>query len=96
MLGKVTMKCLELIDVDLELCPYQILTSMSMSKKAWGLTKQKIVIQVNPHRLFNYTTMWAWTMAMHATSYDILIGGMVLYPLGITLDFWEEIMHITN
>jgi hypothetical protein len=32
-------------------------------------------------------------MAMHATSYDILIGGMVLYPLGITLDFWEEIAH---
>jgi hypothetical protein len=46
-----------LIDVDVEPCPYQILTSMSMSKKACRLTKQKIVIQVNPHRLFNYTTM---------------------------------------
>jgi hypothetical protein len=32
-------------------------------------------------------------MAMHVTSYDILIGGMVLYPLDITLDFWEEIAH---
>jgi hypothetical protein len=53
------MEGLGLIDVDLEPYPYQILTSMSMSKKAWGLTKQKIVIQVNPHQLFNYTTMQA-------------------------------------
>ncbi len=75
-----------LIDVDFEPCPYQILTSMSMSKKAWSLTKQKIVIQINPHWLFNYTIMRAWIMAMHATSYDILIGGMVSYSLGITLD----------
>jgi hypothetical protein len=32
-------------------------------------------------------------MAMHTTFYDILIGGVVLYPLGITLEFWEEITH---
>jgi hypothetical protein len=29
----------------------------------------------------------------HATSYDILVGGVVLYPLGIIIDFWEEIPH---
>jgi hypothetical protein len=27
---------------------------------------------------------------MHATSYDVLVGGVVLYPLGLTIDFWEE------
>jgi len=32
-------------------------------------------------------------MAVHVTSYDTLIGGMILYPLDITLDFWEEITH---
>jgi hypothetical protein len=32
-------------------------------------------------------------MAMHATSYDILIGGVVLYPLGITLKFWGKNAH---
>jgi hypothetical protein len=27
---------------------------------------------------------------MHVTSYDVLVGGPILYALGVTLDFWEE------
>jgi len=30
-------------------------------------------------------------MVMHPTSYDVLVGGVVLYPLGFTIDFLEEI-----
>jgi hypothetical protein len=26
-------------------------------------------------------------------SYDVLVGGVVLYPLGVTIDFWEEIAY---
>ncbi len=26
-------------------------------------------------------------------SCDVLVGGMVLYPLGVTIDFWEEIAY---
>ncbi len=29
-------------------------------------------------------------MVTHVTSYDVLVEGLVLYPLGITIDFWEE------
>jgi len=29
----------------------------------------------------------------HATSYDVLVGNVVLYPLGVTIDFWEEIAY---
>jgi hypothetical protein len=29
-------------------------------------------------------------MVTNATSYDVLVGGVVLYRLGITIDFWEE------
>jgi hypothetical protein len=29
-------------------------------------------------------------MVLHATSYDVLVGGVVLYPLRVTIDFWEE------
>jgi hypothetical protein len=29
-------------------------------------------------------------MVMHATSYDVLVGGVMLYSLGVTIDFWEE------
>ncbi len=29
-------------------------------------------------------------MVTHAMSYDVLVRGVVLYPLGVTIDFWEE------
>jgi hypothetical protein len=34
--------------------------------------------------------MWAQAMVMHVTSYDVLVGGVVLYPLGVTIHFWKE------
>jgi hypothetical protein len=34
--------------------------------------------------------MQAWTLVTHAMSYDVLIRGVVLYPLKVTIDFWEE------
>lgn len=33
-------------------------------------------------------------MVTNLTSYDILVGGTILYPLGVTLDFWEETTYI--
>jgi hypothetical protein len=35
-------------------------------------------------------------MVTHVTSYDVLVGGVVLYPLGITFDFWEETTHLST
>jgi len=29
-------------------------------------------------------------VVIQTTSYDVLVGRTILYPLGITLDFWEE------
>jgi hypothetical protein len=57
MLGKVTMEGLDLIDMDVEPCPYKILTSMGKSKKAWRLIKLEIVIQVNPNKPIDYSIM---------------------------------------
>jgi hypothetical protein len=31
-------------------------------------------------------------MMTNATSYDVLIGDIVLYPMGFVLDFWKEII----
>jgi len=44
MSDKTTMDGFGLIDVNLEPCTYQILTSMSESKKGQGLIKHEIVI----------------------------------------------------
>jgi hypothetical protein len=57
MLGKVVVEGLRLIDVDLEPCSYQILTSMGGSKKAQGITKHEVVIQANPVKLADYTAI---------------------------------------
>jgi hypothetical protein len=48
MLGKAIVDGLGLTDLNLYPCPYHILTSMGGSKKARGLTKQQIVIQLIP------------------------------------------------
>lgn len=35
--------------------------------------------------------MWAQVVGLtHATSNDVLVGGVVLYPLGIIINFSEE------
>jgi len=34
--------------------------------------------------------VWARAVVTHATFNDVLVGGVVLYPLGVTIDFWEE------
>jgi hypothetical protein len=48
------------------------------------------VILVNPDKLVDYIIMQAKTMVKHDTSYDVLVRSLVFYPLGVTIDFWEE------
>jgi hypothetical protein len=57
MLGKVVIDGLGLTNVDLDPCPYHILTSMGGLGKARRLTKQEIVIQVNPNKPADYIIM---------------------------------------
>jgi hypothetical protein len=45
------------------------------------------VVHVNPNKPTNYTTMRAQIVVMHVTSYDVLVGGVVLYPLRVTIYF---------
>jgi len=59
MLGKVVVDSFGLTDVNLDPCPYHILTSMDGLEIARGLTKQEIVIQINPNKLANYITVQA-------------------------------------
>jgi len=57
MLGKVVIEGFGLTYVDFDPCPYQILTYMGGSEKVRRLTKQEIVIQVNPNNLADYIIM---------------------------------------
>jgi hypothetical protein len=62
MLGKIVVEGLALTDVDLEPCPYHILTLMGGSKRAQGITKHEVVIQVNTIRFIDYTMVHAKAM----------------------------------
>jgi hypothetical protein len=66
-----------------------------MGKLEWarGLTKHVVVIQINPNKFLDYTIVWTHAMVTRATLYDVLVGGIILYLLGVTLDFWEETTH---
>ncbi len=90
MLGKIAIDGFGLINVDFNQCPYQILTSMGGLEKAWRLIEQKIVFQINPNKLTYCTIVRAQIVVMHVMSYGVLVRGVVLYPLGVTIDFWEE------
>jgi hypothetical protein len=57
MLGNVVVDGLGLTNDDFDPCPYHILTSMGGSKKSQRLTKQEIVIQINPNKPINYTVV---------------------------------------
>jgi hypothetical protein len=48
------------------------------------------VILVNPNKLVDYTIVGAIKVVTHVTSYDVLVGSLVFYPVGVTIDFWEE------
>jgi hypothetical protein len=63
---------------------------MDKLERIHGITKHEVVIQVNPIRLADYTMVCVKIVVMKATSYDVLVRGAILYPLGVSLNFWEE------
>jgi hypothetical protein len=78
MLGASAVVRLELTKDTLEECPWTISKSMGGTERATGITKAELSLKVK-------------AIVTEAKSYDILVGTTVLYPMGFTLDFWEEI-----
>jgi hypothetical protein len=66
---------------------------MGGSERAHKISKHEVVIQNNLVKPVDYTTIYVKVVVTQATSYDVLVKGVVLYPLGVTLDFWEEISY---
>jgi hypothetical protein len=49
-------------------------------KRAHEISKHEVVIQINPVILANYTTIYVKAVVTQATSYNVLVRGVVLYP----------------
>jgi hypothetical protein len=91
MLGASAVAGLELMKDTLEECPWTISTSMRGTERATGITKAELSLKLNQEDVEDAGFMKVKAIVTKAKSYDVLVGTTVLYPMGFTLDFWEEI-----
>jgi hypothetical protein len=92
MLGTSAVAGLELTKDTLEECPWTISTSMGGTERATGITKAELSLKLNQEDVEDVGFMRVKAIVTEAKSYDVLVGTTVLYPIGFTLDFWEEIV----
>jgi hypothetical protein len=90
MLGASAIEGLGLTKDTLEKCPWTISTSMGRTEHATAITKGELALKLNQDDVEDASFMKVKAIVMEAKSYDVLVGSMVLYPMGFTLDFWEE------
>jgi hypothetical protein len=57
---------------------------------ATAITKGKLALKLNQDDIEDASFMKVKAIVTEAKSYDVLVGSTVLYPMGFTLDFWEE------
>jgi hypothetical protein len=91
MFGASAVAGLELTKDTLEECAWTISTSMGGTERATGITKAELSLKLNQEDVEDRGFMKVKAIVMEAKSYDVLVGTTVLYPMGFTLDFWEEI-----
>jgi hypothetical protein len=91
MLGASAVVGLELTKDTLDECPWTISTSMGGMERATGITKVELSLKLNQEDVEDACFMKVKAIVTEAKSYDVLVGTTVLYPMGFTLDFWEEI-----
>jgi hypothetical protein len=91
MLGASAIVGLELTKDTLEECPWTISTSIEGTERATGITKAELSLKLNQEVVEDVGFMKVKAIVTEAKSYDFLVGTMVLYSMGFTLDFWEEI-----
>ena len=90
MLGKAVVRGLRLIPEQVERCPFMIRTSLGEPEARPYITRNDLTVQVQPKHTSDSSTMEVRAVLAGADSYDVLIGGAVLYPMGFDLDYWRE------
>jgi hypothetical protein len=63
-------------------------------KYNFGVNQAKGCDLGQSYQPIGYITMQTQMVGLtHATSYDVLVGGAILYPWGMIFYFWEEITY---
>jgi hypothetical protein len=64
--------------------------SIGGTEHATAITKGELALKLNQDDVEDASFMKVKAIVTEAKSYDVLVGLTVLYPMGLTLDFWEE------
>jgi hypothetical protein len=59
---------------------------MGASKKAHWLTKTNTLVKLNTNHPTNQSTIQVQVVVTNALSYDVLVWGVILYPMGFVLN----------
>lgn len=82
------MSGLRLILDQVERCPFLIRTSLGEPEVRPYITRDDIMVQVQPMHTSERSTMEVQAVLAGVDSYDVLVGGAVLYLMGFDLDYW--------
>jgi len=88
MLGKATCIGLGIRRSELELCPFQIQTSLGgATDRSNFMTRERLSMQMKPDHVTDSSRLGVIAVVTAAKSYDVLVGGAVLYPMGFQMDY---------
>ncbi len=91
MLGKAARIGLGIRKSELEPCPFQIQTSLGgASDRSNFMTRERLSVQMKPDHATNSSRLGIIVVVIVVESYDVLIRGVVLYPMGFQMDYWTE------
>jgi hypothetical protein len=83
MLGKATCIGLGIRRLELELCPFQIQTSLGgTSDRSHFMTRERLSVQMRLDHVTNSSRLGVIVVVITAELYDVLVGGAVLYLMG--------------
>ncbi len=54
------------------------------------MTRKKLLMQMKPDHVTDSSRLGVTVVVTIAKSYDVLVGGVVLYPMGFQMDYWTE------
>jgi len=88
MLGKATCIGLGIRRSKLEPCPFQIQTSLGgASDRSNFMAHERLSVQMKPDHVTDNSRLGVIVVVTTAESYDVLVGGVVLYPMGFQMDY---------
>jgi len=91
MLGKAACIGLDIRRLELELCPFQIQTSLGgATDRSNFMTRERLSVQMKPDHVTDSSRLGMTAVVTVVESYDVLVGGVVLYPMGFQMDYWTE------